>query len=343
MNLTARKQSQILKTLLEADAEKNFQLTASQLGATARELERFESTAKAGKCLHIYPQGRRTFYRLSNNTRTLAEKYLAELTAASKVSLAERLKVLESLDIELPVGVVHNRVAAALLQQHSKEKLSSETLAFLEQSNLQVQHNSLLRIRCKTPLKLHFTCGRVEEITPEDSLNKELFLSDLALSQIMKISSALNTELKLVTIENHAAYCHFSLESDEVAVFQPGFDDRQVSLLLRKLVFSSRSHFGDLDQQGIEIALRHIPLHPAPIELLLPTPALLAKLLPHFSLSLADAEEAEIKRKLWRSGAFPLGLKEYLAPLIEEKRWLEQEVYALIPRTELFSLTLLAT
>ena len=343
MNLTARKQIQILKTLLEADAEKNFQLTASQLGATTRELERFESMAKAGKCLNIYPQGKRTFYRLCNNTRALAEKYLAELTAASKVSLAERLKVLESLDIELPVGVVHNRVAAALLQQHSKEKLSSETLAFLEQSNLQVQHNSLLRIRCKTPLKLHFTCGRVEEITPEDSLNKELFLSDLALSQIMKISSALNTELKLVTIENHAAYCHFSLESDEVAVFQPGFDDRQVSLLLRKLVFSSRSHFGDLDQQGIEIALRHIPLHPAPIELLLPTPALLAKLLPHFSLSLADAEEAEIKRKLWRSGAFPLGLKEYLAPLIEEKRWLEQEVYALIPRTELFSLTLLAT
>ena len=335
MNLTARKQIQILKNLLEADAEKNFQLTASQLGATTRELERFESIAKAGKCLNIYPQGKRTFYRLSNNTRALAEKYLAELTAASKVSLAERLKVLESLDIELPVGVVHNRVAAALLQQHSKEKLSPETLAFLEQSNLQVQHNSLLRIRCKTPLKLHFTCGRVEEIAPEDSLNKELFLSDLALSQITKISSVLNAELKLVTIENHAAYCHFSLESDEVAVFQPGFDDRQVSLLLQKLVFSSRSHFGDLDQQGIEIALRHIPLHSTPVELLLPKQELLMELLSHFSLPTADKREGEWMRKDWRPEVFPHELQRYLAPLITNKKWLEQEVMTLLPRQKL--------
>lgn len=343
MNLTARKQIQILKTLLEADAEKNFQLTASQLGATSRELEWFEHTAKSGKCLYIYPQGRRTFYRLNNNSRAQAEKHLAELTAEYTVSLSERLKVLESLGMKLPVGVIHSRVVAALLQENSKAKLSSETLAFLEQNGLQIQHNSLLRIRSQSPLKLHFTGGRVEEIAPEDSLNKELYLSDLALSQITKISSGLNTELRLITIENHAAYCHFSLETDEVAVFQPGFDDRQVSLLLEKLVFSSRSHFGDLDQQGIEITLRHIPLHPTPIELLLPTPNLLAKLLPHFSLSLTDAEEAEIKRKLWRSEAFPLGLKDYLAPLIEEKRWLEQEVYALVPRTELFSITLLST
>ncbi|MEH8018375.1 DUF2220 family protein [Rheinheimera muenzenbergensis] len=335
MNLTARKQIQILKTLLEADAEKNFQLTASQLGATTRELEKFERTAKAGKCLHIYPQGRKTFYRLSNNTRTLAEKYLAELTAVSNVSLAERLRVLESLGMKLPAGVVHSRVVAALLQENSKAKLSSETLTFLEQNGLQVQHNSLLRIRSQAPLKLHFTCGRVEEIAPEESLNKELFLSDLALSQITNISSGLNIELRLITIENHAAYCHFSLESDELAVFQPGFDDRQIKILLEKLTFSCRSHFGDLDQQGIEIALRHIPLHSTPVEFLLPEQELLVELLSHFALPITDEREGEWMRKNWRPEVFPDNLQRYLAPLITNKKWLEQEVMTLLPRQKL--------
>lgn len=340
MKLTAGKQILILRTLLEADAENNFQLTASQLGVKARELNWFKMNTKAGQCLDIAPVGSKTFYRLRSGYEAIARGYLTELSAPSPVPLYERLKILDLLDISFPDSLLHKRIAAALLQNHSKETLTAATLYFLAEKKIRVQHDALLRLRSNAKLRLEFICGRIEDVIPSLSINGELILSDSALSQILRISNAENKELKLITIENHAAYCHFALQSTEVAVFQPGFDDRQVKILLEKLNFVRRSHFGDLDQQGIEIALRHIPLHSTPVELVLPKQEPLMKLLSHFALPITDETEIEGMRKNWYPEVFPDNLQHYLAPLITKKQWLEQEVLALLPRSQLFSLEL---
>lgn len=119
----------------------------------------------------------------------------------------------------------------------------------------------------------------------------------------------------VVTCENLGAYVDFPATDSMLIIFSPGADIEAAASLLRKVTSAPWMHFGDLDQEGVEIGKR----------LAAKTGRTLHIFIPSFADEYLEDAARPVKTA-WKNGAALLPL---IAELHNRKRRMFQEVFML--------------
>lgn len=245
--------------------------------------------------------------------------------------------MVQQLPLCWPESRIHKRILSALFTLSSKQNAPEEAESWAQQKGLAVRSNALVFIRCHQVLRIEQKDGKVLHINPSEHINKELILNDAALDSIISIALANTEACTLITVENFASFQHIPLELNEMALHQPGFDDRYTAVVLEKLIPAQVFHCGDLDLQGIHIAKRLAATLTVPFYLMVPKKNWLMLLTEHFAIPITKqaAESGKKGQKSWPVAISPPELSHCLAELIASERWLEQETFILFQRQEL--------
>ncbi|WOG30179.1 Wadjet anti-phage system protein JetD domain-containing protein [Endozoicomonas sp. 8E] len=140
---------------------------------------------------------------------------------------------------------VHHRVAQAVWTGDSKSSAKSHP------DKLTVVSCDTLRIRTSEPVVFHFTHWTISAESCIKTMG-ELILNQRAVDQFTTLET--NKTLHIMTIENPGAWDTLPLLPGVLYVYVPGNNQSIATNWLQKVDEFSWSHFGDLDQKGLEIA-----------------------------------------------------------------------------------------
>lgn len=151
----------------------------------------------------------------------------------------------------------------------------------------------VLRIRCTGELTIDFgdvvlDCAKETVARSECTIPQRLWLRRRAMA-IKEISAA-------ITCENIGAFVDLPLPTKMIAIYAPGRDTKPASLFLSELPGVPWTHFGDLDQDGIDIAEQIAAQCARPVSLYIPS----------FAGEYMDG--AQSPRRAWRQRETPWGL-----------------------------------
>lgn len=152
----------------------------------------------------------------------------------------------ERLQEPLP-DTMHGRVINALWGDHSKQETDPPP-------GIERRDSGVLQLRTQTDILLHFRGGRVIHCREEMEFAGAVLLNENALEKLKALEYTSNgAKVHIVTIENEGAWQHFPLPDGIVAVFMPGNNQKLAKRLFSFTADCPWTHFGDLDQKGIDI------------------------------------------------------------------------------------------
>lgn len=336
--LSDKKALEVLSCLFKlTEAGHKNGCTASSLGLDTRTLAIIENDPELKKLIVVEHGRRARVLSITPGYADIVKNKIIQLQQQMQPAVSELAPVVQQLPLCWPEGRIHKRILSALFTPSSKQNTPEEAESWAQQKGLEVRSNALVFIRCHQVLRIEQSDGSILHITPSEQLNKELILNDAALDKISSITLTTTEACRLITVENFAAYQHLQLEPNEIALHQPGFDDRYTTVLLQKLKPAQVVHCGDLDLQGIHIAKRLAERLSVPFYLLVPKKNWLILLIEHFAIPIArqSADSSKTGQKIWPAMVSPAELNHYLSELMASERWLEQETFILFQRSEL--------
>ncbi len=226
---------------------------------------------------------------------------------------------IQQLGIEMPENV-NERVLQALLKFDSKTPLSERELSLLEQAQVRPTHDDVLRIRSLHPFNLYLYNATLFDCSAQIKAQQEVILNQRTLESVCKVLFEEGSIGRVITVENKGAYIEYPLSPGLMVLYAPGFDSKVAESFLMLLPgYINWSHFGDLDQTGIDIGMGIAQRTGREADFVLPEN--LALLIKCYGKKLP----LEGKQP-WQPGKLPSELSARLARLIEERLWLEQEV-----------------
>lgn len=311
--------------------------SASSFGLNNKMLATIENDPELNKLIAVKYRSGASLLSITSGYAAIVKNKIDQLQQQMHPAVSVLAPVVQQLPLCWPESRIHKRILSALFTPSSKQNTPEEAESWAKQKGLEVRSNALVFIRCQQVLRIEQKDGKVLHINPSEHINKELILNDAALDSISSITFANTEACTLVTVENFASFQHFPLELNEIALHQPGFDDRYTSVVLNKLKPSQVFHCGDLDLQGIHIAKRLAATLTVPFYLMVPKKNWLILLTEHFAIPILkqSADSNKKGQKSWPVAISPPGLSHYLAELIASERWLEQETFILFQRQEL--------
>jgi hypothetical protein len=336
--LSDKKVLELLSCLFKlTEAGHNSGCTASSLGLDTRTLDIIENDPELKKLIVVKHGRRARVLTITPGYVDIVKNKINQLQQQMHPAVSVLAPVVQQLPLCLPEGRIHKRILSALFTPSSKQNTPEEAESWAQQKGLEIRSHALVFIRCQQVLRIEQRDGNIFHINPSEHINKELILNDAALDSISSIRLANTEACTLITVENFAAFQHLPLELNEIALHQPGFDDRYTAVVLQKLKPAQVFHCGDLDLQGIHIAKRLAEVLSVPFYLMVPKKSWLKLLTEHFAIPIAkhSADSNKKGQKSWPVAITPAALNHYLAELIASERWLEQETFILFQRQEL--------
>lgn len=311
--------------------------SASSFGLNNKMLATIENDPELNKLIAVKYRSGASVLSIAPGYALIVKNKIHQLQQQMHPRVSVLAPVVQQLPLCWPENRIHKRILSALFTPSSKQNAPEEAENWATQKGLVVCSNALVFIRCHQVLRIEQKDGKVLHINPSEHINKELILNDAALDSISSITLTTTEACTLVTVENFAAFQHLPLELNEIALHQPGFDDRYTAVMLEKLVPAQVFHCGDLDLQGIHIAKRLAATLAVPLYLMVPKKNWLTLLTEHFAIPITKQSEDSNKKgqKSWPVAISPPELSNCLTELIASERWLEQETFILFQRQEL--------
>lgn len=217
----------------------------------------------------------------------------------------------------------------------------SAPLTVPQLANLALTQDEVIRIRTLEPLSLVDRQGQQHDMTAMMALLGELALPERTLGTLAAIGWQGD---RVITVENKGAFVDYPLQPGQLLLFAPGRNTTLAKQLIPLLPVGVQwAHFGDLDQRGIDIAIKLARELQRPAMLWLPCE--LQPYLEHYARPVRTfaTDSGEVPWRVTTQAdqvddhGTPTGVP-WLDKLITDGTWLEQEVLILAPHWRSWSL-----
>ncbi|MCV3284363.1 Wadjet anti-phage system protein JetD domain-containing protein [Aeromonas veronii] len=283
----------------------------------------------------IKPVGRGAPYVLTEAGRTYLLGQLAQVVPPE----LDKRKQLQRMGVSLPARL--NQACFYALWHGDSKHSRSASLAAPQLAELSLTQDEVIRIRTLEPLSLVDLQGQQHDMTVMMALLGELALPERTLGTLATIGWQGD---RVITLENKGAFVDYPLQPGQLLLFAPGRNTTLAKQLIPLLPAGVQwAHFGDLDQRGIDIAIKLARELNRPAMLWLPCE--LQPYLDHYARPVRTFA-TDSGKVPWRvtmqadqvdghgaSAGIP-----WLDRLITDGTWLEQEVLILAPHWRSWSL-----